>query len=70
VPSDLNSNPAPNQNRRPKRRHRSFTNFVTLIENVFNRSEDFQSMRQTPRDQGIQGEIRAQAKQILIVVKL
>jgi len=47
VPSDLNSNPATNQDRRPKRSNGSFTNFVTLIKNIFNRSEDFQSMRQT-----------------------
>jgi hypothetical protein len=70
VPTKLNSDPAANQNRRTERSDGSFTNLVTLIENVLNRCEDFQALTQTPRDHSIQCEIRAQAKQILIVVKL
>jgi hypothetical protein len=44
VPTKLNSDPAANQNRRTERSDGSFTDLVTLIENVLNRCEDFQAL--------------------------
>ncbi len=69
-PGEMKSQTRAREQQRTKRGHGRLPNVVALVEQILDGDESFETVRDAARDKRIEREVAAQAKEILVIVKL